>query len=68
LDFDKKAVIKKIEEVFEEKRLSSTTLSSSLGSMIGLHVENTDYDFDAFQEMRHYKLKPEEEFSIDEKI
>ena len=36
--------------------------------MLGLHVINTDYDFDVYQEMKKYHLKPEEEKSLDEKI
>jgi hypothetical protein len=47
---------------------TQSSTSSGSGSMLGLHVINTDYDFDVYQEMKKYHLKPEEEKSLDEKI
>ena len=68
MGFDKIGIDKKIKELFIHRNQTCATMTSSHCSNIGNHLVNTDFDFDTFQEMKKYKLNPEEEKSIGEKV
>ena len=68
MGFDKDGINKKIKELFIEKKQTCVTLASSIGSNIGDHQVNKDFDFDTYQEMKKYKINGIEERTIFSKL
>jgi hypothetical protein len=68
IGFDKVGMNKKIKELFIEKKQTCATMTSSIGSNIGDHKINREFDFDSYQEMKKYKINPVPERTIGESI